>query len=544
MAFNLRPYQKTAVEKILDAVNREAKSLVIMATGLGKTVIVAEVIKLLKEKSMKSLFMAHREELINQAIDKIYKQVGWYPEKEKALYRSTGNSFCTVASVQTLRNDRLLSWPPDSFHFITVDEAHHAAALSYKKVLGYFQEYSLLGITATPDRADQKQLGEIFEEIAYKYTLPQAIKDKWLCPIIGKRVKDFEIDLSELKIVAGDYQDKELGIIIEKYIAPIAVNIAEHTRNRKTLIFCPSVESSRLMAETLCGLDIKADFVSGRHDAKSRHNILSQFSRGIISHLCSCDILLEGFDEPTVSSICMLRPTSSRSLYAQAVGRGTRLSEGKDNLLLLEFTFNSDRLKLVEPYELFSDIGFEEQTRRRARSNESGAFIDYLSNLEEAHKRRHDISDILSRISFKKYNVEMFDPIAIADLAGVDLSGEFDIRYKGHKLEGKVTDKQIDILRRYGIYDYTNIDKAQASKLISQFYNNNWSPMIGPATPKQMIFLRQHGYNFSNIPKALASVLISNIKTSKAEGTFSPPEKKIIISSDADWFVNKSVNIF
>jgi superfamily II DNA or RNA helicase len=541
MGFILRPYQEEAVSNIINAVESDVKGLLIMATGLGKTVIFAEAIKQLSSSNKKSLVLAHREELINQAIRKIHQQSGIYPDKEKAEDWASKSSRVVVGSVMTMQRERLHTWPFDNFDFITVDEAHHVVAPTYQNILNHFQEYALLGVTATPDRADERELGNTFDEIIYNYSLPQAIKDEWLAPIVGKRVRDFQIDLSDLKVVAGDFQDKDLGEVIEQYVAPLTHNIKLHTADRKTLIFCPDVASSELIAATLNASGIASGYISGRLDSSDRHKVLNQFNRGIISHLCSCNILLEGYDEPSVDAIVMLRPTSSRSLYAQAIGRGTRKHPGKENLLLLEFTFNTDKLKLVHPYELFTDRKFNENVRRRAQSLETEDYIDYMSNLETAEKKVHEISDILSRITVKEYNFETFDPVAIADLAGCDITCEYELKYQGRKLEGRVTDKQKDILMRYGIRDFSNMDKAQASVLISTFFDNNWKPFKGFASPAQLKFLHNHGYRYQYMTKALASVIISRIKEEKKEGTWRPPEEPIEQEAfDLNWIKEKS----
>lgn len=515
----LYDYQAEAVEKLTADIEAGENPLLIMATGLGKTVVFSQIIANLLGASRKSLVLAHRQELIDQAVDKISAQAEYTPSKEKAEDRATRSAKVVVASVQTLQGQRLARWPQEHFHLLITDEAHHAPAPSYQKVYSHFLTHSHLGATATPDRADNKQLGKIFTKIGYEYSLPKAIKNKYLAPIIGKKVTDFDINLNDLKIVAGDFQEGELATVIEHYVAPIASSINKETSDRKTLVFMPNVESSRIMAETLKGLGLDAAYLSGQHSRDDRRRILMDFARGNISHLCSCNILLEGYDEPSIEAVVMLRPTGSRAVYSQAIGRGTRLHPGKENLLLVEFTYNSDRLKLVTPYELFSTEGFGEEVQRRAQKANDGTEIDYLAELEKAHDDMYRVSNILTRmVQPKTFGFTTFDPLDLGNLMGVDLTEEFDIHYEGRKLTGESTQKQRELLRRYGIADPSQLDKAQASHLIDTLFQSGHKPYNGEVTGRQAMFLKRRGFQPETMTKAQASILISKIKEAEANG--------------------------
>lgn len=507
---NLRPYQEVAVERSMALLAEGKKSLLIMATGTGKTIVFSEIIRRMKDR--RSLVIAHREELIDQAIDKISKQTGYRPGKEKAHEAADLQDRVVVGSVQSMQNSRLARWPRAHFGLVVIDEAHHTTAKSYRNLIGHFEASNLLGVTATPDRADSKQLGEIYTDIAFQYPLHQAIKDGYLCRIVGRRVRDFNINLSDLKIVAGDFQEGDLAKVLGEYIAPLAHSIKEETHDRKTLVFMPNVDSSRLMSDTLVALGLKSAWISGGTDTNERRDILYRFSRGMITHVVSCNVLLEGFDEPSVDAIVMLRPTGSRAIYAQAVGRGTRLHPGKDHLRLVEFTFNSDRLKLVTAYELFSSQGLGERVQAHARKKGEGQVEeDFMANMEEAHDSIYKLDSIIERLPVKSYGFIEFDPMAFSDLLGVDLSGEFDIHYKGRKLEGPITEKQRDLLARYNISGLDNLDKAQASAMISAIFDKGFQPIVGMATDKQLSYLRRLGLPIRDdaVTKAQASALIT-----------------------------------
>jgi hypothetical protein len=244
---------------------------------------------------------------------------------------------------------------------------------------------------------------------------------------------------------------------------------------------------------------------------------LNKFSSGATTHLASCDILLEGYDEPSIDAIVMLRPTGSRTVYAQSIGRGTRIHPRKENLLLLEYTFNSKNLQLVSPYELFATAGFDERVRRQAEQS-AGEYVDFFDQLSQTKENFYSLGSVINRSLKKVHEFSMFDPLGMGDLIGVDLSGEFDIKYKGRTLEGPATRKQIELLSRYNIVNAYTLDKAQASVLIGKIMEKGWAPYRGPATERQTSFLGRYGIYTNGMTKAQASVLIDTIKKRESAG--------------------------
>ncbi len=509
----LRSYQEEAVTAVLKDLALNKKTLLIMATGTGKTIVFAQIAKIAYQNGLKTLILAHTEELIDQSIEKAFNIVGVIPDKEKAEYRANKLSEVVVGSVMTMQGDRLKRWPKDHFQLIIVDEAHHAVAKSYQNILNYFEKYALLGVTATPDRADEKELGEVFDSIAYEYPLHKAIKDKYLVPIIGKRVTDFDIDLKDLKVSGKDYTDKELGLVMLKNIIPISNSIKTMVDNRKTLVFMPNVKSSAVLAEHLGRIGLNADYLSGER-GKERSNILYRFKSGKIQVLVSCNILLEGFDEPGVETIVNVRPTTSRALYSQLVGRGTRLYPGKETLELIEFTYNYAKLKLVQPYELFASKEYDPRLRDKASSTTSEG-VNLLATLDAAKTEWEKPENLSQRLITKEFGFQQFDPFAVAELFNDNISGEFDIEYGGRKLRGAITPGQIEILNRYGV-NWSELNKAQASKLIDLYKQNGYIPMKDKATRNQKWFLTNNGYKYDkHIMKAQASIIIDMIKKGK-----------------------------
>lgn len=515
----LRQYQKDAAAASIEALDAGEKPLLIMATGTGKTIVFSEIVRQYIQQNRKALILAHREELIDQAQNKIGAHTGHTATKEMASDYCDKRSLVVVGSVPTLRKKRLDRFSQNHFDLIVVDEAHHATSPSYKTIFKHFLQAGLIGVTATPDRADQKSLGSIFTKVAYEYPLHKAVKDGYLVRIVGRRIRDFDIDLSSIKIIAGDFSVSELEKKIEEYLAPLAKAIKDESEGLSTLVYMPDVRSSALMAEALNAIGIPADFISGATDKGDRRQALYRFHAGKITHMVSCNVLTEGFDEPRVQAIAMCRPTGSRTLYAQIVGRGTRLYPGKDHLKLIEFTFNSDRLKLVTAYELFSTMGFGERVQQKAAKNGAAQdYEDFMNNLETAKTEHESLKGLMESAlkTTKTYGFETFDPLGIGDIVGLDLSGEFDISFEGRKLIGNETDKQRDLLMRYGVVG--ELSKAQASALIARLMalakpmsGMNGKPLL--ANESQKLFLRSNGYEQTEgLTASMATVLINMTK--------------------------------
>ena len=333
----LRPYQVEAKNAILgewDAGRK--KTLLVLPTGTGKTVVFSKVVADRVGHGGRALILAHRGELLEQAADKLKTTCGLPAVLEKA--ESTGvGSHCpvTVGSVQTLcRDERLAQFPGDYFSDIVVDEAHHCLSDSYQKVLGHFPAANVLGVSATIDRSDKKDLGEYFDSIAYEYTLTSAIRDGYLCPIKAQMLP-LKLDIGSVGISNGDYNAGEIGHALEPYLDGIAEVMSEYCRGRKTVVFLPLIRISQYFCEKLNEHGLKACEVNG--NSKDRAEVISAFENGEYDVLCNSMLLTEGWDCPAVDCIVILRPTKIRSLYQQMVGRGMRLSPGKDHLLLLDF---------------------------------------------------------------------------------------------------------------------------------------------------------------------------------------------------------------
>ena len=348
----LRPYQSEAKEAIFQEWDKGVlRTLLVLPTGCGKTIVFAKVTEDCVRRGDRVLILAHRGELLDQAADKIAKATKLGCATEKAEQSCLGSWFrVVVGSVQTLmREKRLGQFPADYFNTIIIDEAHHSISDSYQKILAHFDEARVLGVTATPDRGDMKNLGQVFDSLAYEYTLPKAIKAGYLSPIKALTIP-LKLDLSGVSMQSGDFKAGDIATALDPYLYQIADEMEKYCKNRKTVVFLPLVKTSQKFRDILTEKGFKAAEVNG--ESKDRAEVLEAFDRGDYNVLCNSMLLTEGWDCPSVDCIVVLRPTKVRSLYSQMVGRGTRLHPGKEHLLLLDFLWHTERHELCHPADL------------------------------------------------------------------------------------------------------------------------------------------------------------------------------------------------
>lgn len=355
----LRDYQNQIVNEVVSS-DRD-RLLIVLPTGGGKTIIMAAICD---KKRQKTLLLAHRDELLYQAKNRIKD----FAPHIKTSICSEGNTDFSgdvvIGSVQTLcrRIDKIRVFNPS---IIMVDEAHHAQAETYKKILYNFETSQWIGVTATPDRSDNKDIEQIFgKPIQHSRTIRQMIKDGFLSPIISKKLFT-HVDLGKIKTSGDDYSGKNLAelvdiperneFVVDKYI--------EHAKDRKAIFFGVNVEHSENLNETFQSKGIKSEVIHAQMPMEDRREILEKFSNRELDVLVNCLILTEGFDDPEVSCIGMTRPTKSFSLYTQCIGRGLRMFPGKTNCLVLDFTDSVQNknkpltLERIVPKDPREDIG-------------------------------------------------------------------------------------------------------------------------------------------------------------------------------------------
>ncbi len=363
-AVRLRPYQSEALTAVRDAYKAGKRRVIIsLPTGTGKTVVFAHFPKVLNMKK-RLLVLAHREELLLQARDK-FRSVDpeLKAEIEQASARASAEAKVVIASVPTLARNaaRLARLQPDEFSIIVVDEAHHAVAPSYRRIFDHFGLFKpgvpryLIGFTATPRRGDKQGLGEVFEEVCYARDMREMIRDRYLCPLTGWRV-DTDLSLDNVKVRHGDFVESQLARVVN---TPVRNNLLvkayqDFAHGRRAIVFCVDVAHAKDVHDAFKEAGIRAASVWGELSRDERRNILARFSAGEIDVVTNCNLLTEGFDEPRVDCVIMARPTRSKLLYAQMVGRGTRLHPDKKDLTVIDVADNSKTHQLPGLHSLFN----------------------------------------------------------------------------------------------------------------------------------------------------------------------------------------------
>lgn len=491
----LRPYQQQAKEAIFREWDQgHTKTLLVLPTGCGKTIVFAKVAEECVRHGDRVLIMAHRGELLEQASDKISKTTGLGTAVEKAEQTCLGSWFrIVVGSVQSLQNEnRLKKFDPDYFDTIIVDEAHHVLSNSYQKVMEYFSGAKVLGVTATPDRGDMRNLGNFFESLAYEYTLPKAIKEGYLSPIKAMTIP-LKIDFSHVSVQAGDFKVSDIDTALDPYLHQIAQEMKKYCMDRKTVVFLPLVKTSQKFRDILNSEGFRAAECNG--STQARTEILEDFDKGKYNVLCNSMLLTEGWDCPSVDCVIVLRPTKVRSLYCQMVGRGTRLCEGKENLLLLDFLWHTERHELCHPAALIADS--EEVAKKMTENMERQAGIDPMAiDLEEAEQtaredvqreREEKLAEQLA--AMKKRKRKLVDPLQFEmSIQAEDLSSY--VPAFGWEM-APASDKQIKALEKYGIFP-DEIDNAGKANLLLDRLNKRREE--GLTTPKQIRFLESRGF--------------------------------------------------
>jgi superfamily II DNA or RNA helicase len=501
----LRDCQNDAVTAIYGEWAKVSSTMIVAATGTGKTVIMAKVVKDHEGKSI--LFLAHRNELLLQAQEKIGAELGYLPAIEKAElgvdpYDLWQDGLVLVASVQTLRNDkRLKKFERRPFDFILIDECHHAVAASYRKIIDYFlalnPQCKILGVTATPRRTDDVAMGTIFASCAYQMSISDAIGLGWLVPVRQELITIENVDFSGVRITRNEFGEADFNLADlqavmseEEPLHAMAVPLLDKARGRPAVVFTAGVPHAHGLAAVLnrekpgC-----AAAVDGETDPDKRNQIVRDFHEGRIQFLCNFGIFTEGFDCPPASVVGMGRPTKSVLLKTQMLGRVLRpldgvvdgyadahdrkmaiLTSNKDHALCLDFVGTS-RHKLVTAMDVLGG-NYDLSVLERARQN-----VDQLSDavdrpaidvgdqlqkassemiLEEEQKRRRKIRPRVT------YTSEEIDPFGRGSVPHVDGTVE--------RTRGGSTDKQIAFLVNLGVSRQTaaGYTKRQAGAVIDK----------------------------------------------------------------------------
>lgn len=491
MGQELRPYQQQARDRIhaeWDA--GHTRTLLVLPTGTGKTIVFASVAADQVRAGDRVLILAHRGELLEQAADKLQRSTGLVSAVEKAESTCLDSWFrVVVGSVQTLqRTARLERFPQDYFGTIIIDEAHHAITDGYRRILDYFSGAKVLGVTATPDRGDMRNLGEVFDSLAFEYKLTDAIKEGYLCKIMAQTIP-LQLDITSVTMSGGDYAVGDLGTALDPYLEQIAAEMARRCKSRKTVVFLPLIKTSQKFRDLLNTYGFRAAEVNGQSD--DRREVLADFDAGKYNVLCNSMLLTEGWDCPSVDCVVVLRPTKVRSLYSQMVGRGTRLSPGKTDLLLLDFLWMTDKHELCRP----ADLVCEDRTVARQMTEhlaETGCPEDIEEAAAQASEdvvaqREEALAKQLEEQRRKK--AKLVDPLQYEmSIQAEDLAGY--VPAFGWEA-GPPSEQQTAALEKLGILPDAVESAGKAALLLDRLHKRRDE---GLTTPKQIRCLEKYGF--------------------------------------------------
>ncbi|KAK4204142.1 putative ATP-dependent helicase IRC3 [Triangularia verruculosa] len=443
----LRAYQEECIQAVLASISQGHKRLGIsLATGSGKTVIFTRLIDRVQppnEEATRTLILAHRRELVEQAARHCTNA---YPGKtvdiELGKLQATGYADITVASLQSiLSKDRLLKFDPSKYKLVLVDEAHHIVAPGYLKVLEHMnlrQKHpdspTLVGVSATFSRSDGLRLGAAIDEIVYHKDYVDMINDKWLSDVIFTTV-DSHVDFSTVKTKGvgntGEFDTASLSnavntpelndIVIRAWFAKAAP-----PKRDSTLVFCVDLSHVAALTERFRHHGIDARYVTGDTPAKERAETLEQFKKKEFPVLINCGVFTEGTDIPNIDCVVLARPTRSRNLLIQMIGRGMRLHEGKENCHVIDMVSSLDTgiittptLFGLDPGELVTEKTGQQLAALQAKEAEK-------ETLEERGTRMSNAARAAEPTG-RSYEVEFTEYDSVYDLIS-DTSGEKHIR--------------------------------------------------------------------------------------------------------------------
>ena len=524
MGQELRPYQQQARDCIhAEWENGHTRTLLVLPTGTGKTIVFASVAADQVRAGDRVLILAHRGELLEQAADKLQRSTGLVSAVEKADATCLNTWFrVVVGSVQTLqRTARLERFPHDYFGTIIIDEAHHAITDGYRRILDYFDHAKVLGVTATPDRGDMRNLGEVFDSLAFEYKLTDAIKEGYLCRIMAQTIP-LKLDISGVALSGGDYAVGDLGTALDPYLEQIAAEMAQRCKDRKTVVFLPLIKTSQKFRDLLNAHGFRAAEVNGQ--STDRKEVLADFDAGKYNVLCNSMLLTEGWDCPSVDCVVVLRPTKVRSLYSQMVGRGTRLSPGKTDLLLLDFLWMTDKHELCRPADLvcedravaqqmtenLAQTGCPEDIKEAAVQASEDVVAQreeaLAKQLEEQRRKKARLVDPLQyEMSIQAEDLAGYVPAfgweagppsteqtAALEKMGilpdaVESAGKASLlldRLNKRRTEGLTTPKQIRVLERYGFQSVGTWSFDAAKHMIDRIAAGGWRGVPKGVNPK------------------------------------------------------------
>lgn len=535
----LRNYQSEAVAATFDVWRETNSTLIVCPTGTGKTQIFCEIIRRMQPK--RAIVLAHREELIAQAVKRLWDFDIYDVEVEMAdRYATDTKASVVVSTIQTQcagnnGNGRMKCFDPQDFGLVVCDEAHHYTSPSFRRVLDYYKQNAklkIVGLTATPDRADEEALGQVFETVAYDYEILDAIRDGWLVPVDQQMVNVESLDFSGIRTTAGDLNGADLAAVMEAEknlhgIASASIDIIGD--DKRTLVFTVTVKQAELLCEIFNrhrpGM---SDWVCGKTPKDQRHKIFRDFSNGSTQVLVNVGVATEGYDNPGVEVIVQARPTKSRCLYAQIIGRSLRPLPGvvdgietpeqrkaaiaisaKDSSLVIDFVGNAGRHKLMSTADVLGGkVSDEAIARATAKAKAKGRALRMDAELETAENEiRAEIERAKAREAARKAHLVARARFSVHSVSPFDIFQLAPARARGWDQGKRLSEKQRALLLRQGI-NPDEMPYGQARQLVNELFRR-WSGNL--ASLKQCKILRARGIETRDLTRADASQMIDAI---------------------------------
>ncbi len=472
---SLWPHQQAALAAIRSSIGAGQRAgLIALPTGSGKTVVFSTLARGLDRPT---LVLVHRDELVRQTIATM--STVW-PDASIGVVKGNRDEWAdgqqvVVASVQSLHARRLERMPRDRFDLIVADECHHAVARTWQAIVGHFNRHYLLGVSATPSRADGQGLSELFgPRPLYAYALRQAIEDGILCRLVQYAIET-GASVDTVATRHGDFATGALSRAVNTSARNRVVVEAfqEYASERRAIAFTVDVQHAHDLADTFNAAGIASAVVSGAMPIDERRKTLARFRDGDIRVVANCAVLTEGFDDPAVDNVLMCRPTKSKTLYTQAVGRGLRRHDGKADCLVVDFTDSSERHRLVTALDLFGDVTI----RNAAGRDVVGVADDDLAKQAE----RREIQSLMP-LAWRLKRVCPWP--SVPDLRGYTATAEWHTQ--------PASEKQQAFIERMGLGVSRALTKGEASYLIDRLLERRAAIPDRPSS-KQEWYLRHRG---------------------------------------------------
>ena len=536
-----RYYQAAACQAAWDGFSAHRSQLLVMATGCGKTFCFSAFARhWIQSGKGNVLVLANRNELVQQGAESLERFTGLQCAVDQAATMAPRKAQLVMASIDTVKQQhRMDRYGKDHFSLIVCDEAHHWAGNTYLRPLEFFSSAKVLGVTATPDRADEKALGKVFDSVAYVFDILKGIESGYLVPFVGRQEELGEIQLDGLAKMQGDLAKGQLDEVMVRAVEGIVKRTLELYPQRQAIAFWPGVKSAEYAMERFNALEPgSSGFISAKTDPMERSRIVDDYRSGKLKRLNNVGIAIEGFDAPATSLIIQGRPTLSRSFYAQTAGRGSRVLPGtvdhidgeegasarraaiaasaKKDCVLLDFVGNSTKHALRMPEDLLGGDYSDEEValaKKKAKADKGG---DVLARLEDA---RRELAAVAAAVRSKVTSVgRSFDPFA---LSGVDMASTTreDLRW-GRK---PPTENQLAALAAMMPKGakLDGISQREASRLLTE---RNRRRAAGLSTIAQMARLKEYGVDaatvtFQNASKALTYISQNGWKMSNLDSS-------------------------